>query len=139
MLGPILGILIGATLNYLFTKFLEDKKHRQNLRTQAYIDYMKCVCESAQSPGNYLPKEIRDIRIGLVDAKSRICLYGSRETIRTFSIFENYEAKLSSAEGKTAYVDMIVSMRRDSGNLLDIFTKTQSKEIELVLLGKPER
>jgi membrane protein YqaA with SNARE-associated domain len=39
VLLPIIGLVIGAALNYLFTKFLEERRHRRNLKTQAYVDF----------------------------------------------------------------------------------------------------
>lgn len=32
----VLGIVVGATLQYLFTSFLEERKHRRSLQTAAY-------------------------------------------------------------------------------------------------------
>lgn len=37
----IIGVLVGASLQYLFTRYLETQRQRRELRTQAYLDYIK--------------------------------------------------------------------------------------------------
>jgi hypothetical protein len=41
------GLVVGAYLQYLFTSHLESKRHQRELRTQAYLDFLKCVSELA--------------------------------------------------------------------------------------------
>ena len=44
---PFLGVMIGAALQYFFTRHLDSQKHRRELRTKAYTDYLKCVSDHA--------------------------------------------------------------------------------------------
>ncbi|MDR9468025.1 hypothetical protein, partial [Marinospirillum sp.] len=41
------GIVIGAALQYVFTRHLDSQKHQRELRSRAYIDYLRCVSEHA--------------------------------------------------------------------------------------------
>lgn len=43
----VLGIVVGASLQYLFTSFLEDRKHHTSLQTAAYSDFIRAVAEAA--------------------------------------------------------------------------------------------
>lgn len=130
----ILGIIVGALLQYFFTKFLEEKRHRRELRTQAYLDYMKCVSELAQRaqfPNKSSPAEIY---ARTADAKGRICLYGSPKVIRAFSIFEKLGATMGTADGEDSYIKMIKAMRKDSGNNC----KIDSIDVALMLFGNQD-
>ena len=40
---PVVGVLVGASLQYLFTRYLETQRYQRDLRTQAYLDYIKSV------------------------------------------------------------------------------------------------
>lgn len=43
-----LGVVIGASLQYIFTRHIEDQRHIRDVRSKAYMDYLKCVAEQAQ-------------------------------------------------------------------------------------------
>lgn len=46
-LFSILGIVVGASLQYVFSRFLEERKHRRLLQTEAYANYLLGVAEAA--------------------------------------------------------------------------------------------
>ncbi len=46
---PLLGVTIGATLQYWFSRSTEATKQLQALRNQAYVDYLRAVAQSAHS------------------------------------------------------------------------------------------
>ncbi|WP_150652836.1 hypothetical protein [Pseudomonas fluorescens] len=74
------GIFLGAMLQYILSKHLDGQKHQRDLRTQAYTDYLKAVCDTAltvQPQSN----EGREVRARMANSKSRICLYGSQDTV----------------------------------------------------------
>lgn len=45
---PFLGVVIGALLQYFFTRHIESQRYLRELRSKAYMDYLKCVSELAQ-------------------------------------------------------------------------------------------
>jgi hypothetical protein len=40
---PVVGVLVGASLQYFFTRYLETQRHQRDLRTQAYLDYIRAM------------------------------------------------------------------------------------------------
>jgi hypothetical protein len=79
------GVIIGALLQYFFTRHLDRQKHHRELRTQAYTDYLKCVSEHANLRTPRDSPEGRDLGFRTADAKCRICLYGSPIVVRAFA------------------------------------------------------
>ena len=129
---PVCGIAIGASLQYVFTKHIENHKHQRDLRSKAYMDYLKSVCEHAQL--RYSPdpsKELQELFTRTADAKSRICLYGSKEAIQAFSQFERLGATMNTSEQREAFTNMVAIMRSDSGGE----DCRQVEDLQTVLLG----
>ncbi|MCR4377640.1 MAG: hypothetical protein NUV50_06045 [Rhodospirillales bacterium] len=128
---PFLGLVIGASLQYFFTRHIENQRHIRDLRSKAYMDYLKTVSESAI----YNPKENSKERVDLMaktaDAKSRICLYGSKKAIHAFSRFEELGAKLNTKDQHQSFTDMVGTMRLDSGSEIGV----EARALQIVLLG----
>jgi hypothetical protein len=125
------GVIFGAGLQYVFTRYLENQRHFRALRTQAHMDYLKCVCDHANLRPRPQESEIRQLFARTADAKARICLYGSTESIRTFAIFEKLGAAMQSAEQRSAFIAMVAAMRRDSGSK----SEPKGEDLQRVLLG----
>ena len=126
-----LGIIIGASLQYFFTRHIENQRHLRDLRSKAYMDYLKCVCEQAclRPTENSQGKKELFSRTG--DAKARICLYGSNKAISSFSCFEKLGASMNTIEQREAFTNMVAVMRTDSGSELG----AEAVDIKNVLLG----
>ena len=127
----ILGIIVGAVLQYVFTRHIENQKHFQSLRALAYTDYLKSVCEQANLGAQPFSKEHREIFARTADAKSRICLFGSNEAVDAFAVFETLGASMNSPEQRKAFLSMVAIMRSDSGGSDD----ASIENLEIVLLG----
>jgi hypothetical protein len=95
------------------------------------MDYLKSICEQAQLAIQPQSRETREIYARTADAKARICLYGSTAAIRAFALFEKLGATMTTNEQRTAFCDMVITMRKDSGSEDGV----QIKEIEKLLLG----
>ncbi|MFT3814055.1 MAG: hypothetical protein QM740_11830 [Acidovorax sp.] len=130
----LFGAVIGAVLQYFFTRHLENQKHYRGLRTQAYTDYLKSVCEQAQLNHKSQPTEISEIFSRTADAKARICLYGSVQAVEAFATFERFGAKMKTSEQRRAFTTMVAIMRDDSGS--DQGANIES--LEVVLMGLQE-
>jgi len=126
-----LGVVIGASLQFLFTRHMEGQRHLRELRSKAYMDYLKCVCEQAQFRFKDESKEKQELFSRTADAKARICLYGSNGAIQAFSNFEKMGASMGSVEQRKAFTNMVSIMRTDSGSE----TGTEPDDIQTVLLG----
>ncbi len=126
----IFGLVIGATLQYFFTRHHENQRYLRELRTQAYLDFLKGVAHMAHLNDTHGSQE-RDAYAKVTDAKARICLYGSGEVIEAFAVFEKLGATVQSLPQQEAFVAMIWAMRRDSGST----SGPQVEDIATVLLG----
>ena len=126
------GVIIGAALQYLFTRHIDNQKHHRELRTKAYTDYLKCVSEHANIGKPRQSSEGRELATKTADAKCRICLYGSSSVVKAFAEFESLGATMNTTEQCTAFTRMVSIMRGDStiggGNV-------ELKDLETVLLG----
>jgi hypothetical protein len=126
-----LGVIFGAGLQYVFTRYLEDQRHFRALRSQAHMDYLRCVCEQVHLGPDVEESRIREVFAKTADAKTRICLYGSVSSIEAFSRFEKLGAGTQSSEQRDAFVAMVAAMRKDSGNT----ALPSAENLERVLMG----
>ena len=126
-LFSVLGIVVGASLQYLFTRYLEERKHYRSLQTEAYADYLRGVAQAAHL--NLTVNE-SEIFARIADAKTRVCLYGSQEVVKLLAQFESSGGIIGNEEQCEAFVAIIQAMRGDSN--------VESKELELILLGSGE-
>jgi hypothetical protein len=125
------GIVIGASLQYVFTRHLDNQKHHRELRTKAYTDYLKCVSEQANLGKQRQSQEGRELAAQTADAKCRICLYGSSSAVGTFAEFERLGATMNTPEQCNAFTRMVSIMRNDSTNGGQVVLN----DLEVVLLG----
>jgi len=123
----ILGIALGATLQYVFSRFLEDRKHKRLLQTQAYADYLRSVAEAA-----HLDSTVSEAQVHarIADARARIALYGSPTVVKVLAEFERAGNAIIRVEQHAAFVRLIQAMRGDD--------QVESAALELVVLGSSE-
>lgn len=126
-----LGVVIGATLQYLFTRHLDNQRHHRELRTKAYTDYLRCVSEHASLRPQRQSQEGRELSARTADSKCRICLYGSAEAIGAFAEFERLGATMNTPEQCAVFSHMVAIMRIDSTKGGEV----AAKDLEAVLLG----
>lgn len=101
------------------------------MRTAAYIDYLKCVCELANLRTPRQSPEGRELASKTAEAKCRISLYGSSSTVAAFAAFERLGATMNNTEQCRAFTQMVAIMRNDSigGQQVEV------GDLEAVLLG----
>ncbi|HJV81080.1 hypothetical protein [Noviherbaspirillum sp.] len=126
-----IGLVLGAVLQFLFSRYLDNKKHQRDIRAKAYADYLQCVSEHANFGHQRQSTEGRQLGAKTADAKCRISLYGAPQVIAAFAKFERMGATMNTKEQCNAFTDMVVAMRQDAlgGQLVD------HADIETVLLG----
>ena len=128
---PLLGVIIGAALQYFFTRHLDSQKHHRELRTRAYTDYLKCVSDHANLKPQRQSQEGKELGARTADAKCRICLYGSSGAISAFAEFERLGATMNTPEQCSAFGRMVAIMRNDSTKGGEV----GFNDLEAVLLG----
>jgi len=95
------------------------------------MDYLNCVCEQAQFKPKENSQEKKKMFTKITDAKARICLYGSDESIQAFSTFEKLGALINNREQINAFTNMLSIMRTDSGSK----KCTNNRDLQNILLG----
>jgi len=125
------GVIIGAILQYFFTRHLDQQRAHRDARTSAYTDYLSCVSEHA-NPAQFLEStDGHELGARTADAKCRICLYGSSPTVAAFAKFERLGARMNSAEQRAAFTHMVAVMRKDSSGTAGV----TADDLQIVLLG----
>jgi len=66
--------------------------------------------------GNQLSSEAHEILARATDAKCRICLYGPVEVVDAFAAFERAGAAVATEPQRTAFLNLVRTMRKDSGS-----------------------
>lgn len=127
----LIGLVVGATLQFLFSRYLDNKKHQRDLRAKAYADYLQCVSEHANLGYHRSSAEGRQLAAKTADAKCRISLYGDSTVISAFAKFERLGATMNTSEQCDAFTDMVAAMRQDTlGN-----SSAAQADLEAILLG----
>jgi hypothetical protein len=115
----LLGVCIGAFIQFVFTRNVEASKQRSIQRDDAYARYLNAVT---------LRK--RGVDEGqLTEAKSRLLVFGSKKVVQKLGLIEQYGAVLSTKECQTAFVELVLAMRNESQGL-------DPDLIHLVIFGK---
>jgi hypothetical protein len=127
----LVGLVVGAVLQFLFTKHLDNKKHQRDVRSKAYADYLLCVSKQANMGHQRQSNEGRQLNADTADAKCRISLYGAPPVVTAFAKFDRLGATINTDEQCRAFTDMVLAMRQDAlgGALVD------PSDLEVVLLG----
>lgn len=127
----LVGLVIGAVLQFLFSRHLDNKKHQRDLRAKAYADYLQCVSEHANLGHQRSSAEGRQLGAKTADSKCRISLYGAPAVISAFANFERLGAAVNTSEQCSAFTNMVTAMRQDAiGN-----SSVVQADLEAVLLG----
>ena len=103
---PLIGVLIGGTLQFVFGQRLEVRKQLSLQKAQAYIDFFHAVAASGQSRSE-------SNMVLAADAKTRICIYGSAIVVQKLSAFGASGATAFQASGQNALVELLEAMRAD--------------------------
>lgn len=131
---PVLGVVLGASLQYFFSKSAESRKYLATLKTQAYIDYLRCVAESAHV-GRDNPKVRKEIFAKAADAKTRISIYGSSAVIAALASFEEMGATIDSPQSEEKFLALCNAMRGESNGK----EKTTPDALKMILFSSENR
>jgi hypothetical protein len=122
---PLLGVVIGAALQYWTSRAAEARKQLQLLRSQSYVDYLRAVTKAAHATS---AENGRLARAEAADAKARMSVYGASRAIVALARFEELGAVLDSPKSMSVFAALVSAMRDgDSPSQADL---------ELVLFGK---
>ena len=122
---PLVGVVIGAGLQFLLSRAATREQHAATLRSQAYSDYLRAVAASGHLRSD---DDLRDAHRDAADAKARIAVYGSTDVINALSRFEESGAVLSNVGASRAFVSLVAAMRLGAG-------RVSEHDLELLLFG----
>lgn len=107
---PIIGIIVGGSLEYLFLRWAEQRKDRQNLRTQAYVDFLRGVADM-----KFCPEDKKEETIAsLTDAKSRIAVYGGKKVVMAMADFSRGGMELDTTKEMRSFAAIYQAIREES-------------------------
>lgn len=127
---PLLGVAVGAALQFWFSRAADREKHAEALRTQAYADFLRAVAAAGHLRSD---EDERDAHRDAADAKARITVHGTSAVVAALARFEEAGAVVRrDGPAADAFVAVVVAMRLASGAVPD-------RDLRLVLLGPSER
>ena len=105
-----LTALILAYLNFRLTREINRNSKNTELRTQAYVDFIDAVAESAMAgqSGKNRPDSITK---KIVDAKTRIAIYGDLEVIQGLAEFDRDHGWAHDKESRDSLTRLVLAMR----------------------------
>jgi hypothetical protein len=109
---PLLGVVIGATMQYWLSRSAESRKQLQLLQSQSYVDYLRAVTKAAHANS---PDAARLANAEAADAKARMAVYGTSGVIAALARFEEAGAVLDNARTRAAFVVLVGEMRQKHG------------------------
>jgi len=128
----VVGVVLGAIAQFVFTKRTEATKHFQELRSTAYTDFIKGTAGIAISQRLRADESEREFTILLADAKARIAVYGAPQVVSAMSAFFRHHSSLDSPAALNAFISIVQEMRHDT---LAVNQRVLDKEISQVLFG----
>ena len=122
---PLVGVALGATLQFRLSRAAAREQHAESLRSQACSDYLRAVAAAAHLRSD---EDLRDAHRDAPDAKSRIAVYGSADTISALSRFEEAGGVLVDGPAVEAFVTLVASMRPSGDSV-------PTRDLKTILLG----
>lgn len=126
---PLLGVVLGALLHFWLSSTADREKHREDIRTRSYADYLKAVAAAAHPRTD---EDLRDAQRDAADAKARIAVYGSASVISALARFEETGAVLGDAPSAGAFVALLSSIRAGQPDVTE-------RDLGLILLGTAQQ
>ncbi len=128
---PMLGVVVGAALQYWITRSSERQRQTELLRDQAYADYLRGVAQQGAAARFGVPKR-EEILWTVADAKARITILGSTRVCEALARFERAGPVLDEARSGL-FVEICQAMRADCAGRQGPLS---ADDVEWILLEK---
>ncbi|MGH9837436.1 MAG: hypothetical protein ACREEM_01475 [Blastocatellia bacterium] len=126
----MLGVMLGASLQFYFARRTEAFKQFQANKAQAYIDFVRAVSGRSIAQKHHNKEKEFEFTSLLADAKTRIAVYGSKDVVSTVASFFRDHGSLNKPESMEVFIKVIQTMRihtiKENGGVTD-------KDIESLL------
>jgi len=110
-LVAILGVILGASAQYVFSRLSENRRSYDKLRTDSYVDFIKGCAGIAMAQRFQNQTEEMNAAALMLDAKVRIAIYGDASISRDVGKFFGRYGDFSRKEDNRAFVDLMCQMR----------------------------
>ena len=130
-LVAIAAVIVGAALQYFSVQRTESAKHYQQLRSNAYVDFIKSVAGIAITQKSENHEKEMAFTILLTDAKSRIAIYGDKSVVNAMAQFFREHGALNPPQAYNSFVSLVQTMRKKNYKLaedISIIKKYEAKE-----------
>jgi hypothetical protein len=119
------GVIVGASLQFLYGRRSERWKQFLTARTQAYVDYIAWIAELGRTRAN--PAKLEEISAKGDNAVYRICVLGSKAVVDALAEFESLRRGGTEEDKRKRFLMLCARMRED--------TSTQREMVDLAKLG----
>ena len=111
--GVALGVFLVGISGYLINAVIDRRARASVLRTEAYLDYVRCNMGMAvlANPNN---EDFQRFFLQELDAPARVLIYGSKEVVRALRELRSCSARLDNPVSQRAFSDLISAMRKDA-------------------------
>lgn len=111
----ILGVGVGATLQWWFAKRGNEHKHFLELRYRAYSDFIEAASKLVSARRSGQSSAEVELLAKLTDAKARICIYGEEPVIKRLAEFFAAGASFETESGILSFTRFCLDIRRSVG------------------------
>jgi hypothetical protein len=108
------GVIIGASIQYVFGRLTESAKHFMELKSRAYSDLLQAIASRASSQRHGDKSRQMEFTIALADAKARIAVYGSQHVVQALAELFQKDPILASPEAMSDLIQVVKAMRADT-------------------------
>lgn len=126
---PLVGVVIGAVLQFYLSRTTERENRVELLQAEAYSDYLRAVSAAAHARSD---DDVAAARRAAADAKAQIAVYGSASVVGALAGFENAGAAIVNESSRSAFTSLVLAMRPAKSRVAE-------EDIRLVLMGYDNR
>ncbi len=110
----VVAVLLGATAQYFFNQHSEAARNYRDLRTAAYVDFIRSAGGIAIAQRGENPEREAEFMSLMADAKARIAIYGSKLVVAATADFFRKHGNLSSPAALRSFAAIVVTMRSET-------------------------
>ncbi|NCT82964.1 MAG: hypothetical protein GXC94_07480 [Comamonadaceae bacterium] len=111
----ILGVIVGAALQWWFARRGNEHKQLLELRSKAYADFFESTAQLVSARRLGKTEHEAELLGKLTDAKARICIYGEEAVILELAEFWSAGASFETESGILSFTRFCMNVRRSLG------------------------
>lgn len=126
----LMSALLAAIASYVFARRSALEQHNRNIAKDAYIDLIQAITDiaSAQKTGDAAAES--EAFPQLLNAKTRLSLFGTPAAVKAYADFERGGATLDSRERQVRWISTLLEIRAASQR-----NRPRFSDVAVLLLG----